>query len=178
MTRLLSLAALALAAGPSFAEDKAAPPVKVVGKLAAAAPGEWKAEKPANTLRSHQFKLPGADGAGDAEVIVMPDSSPDADKFFPRWKATFVPADGKAADVATESKFEAGGATFRVLDLTGTWKYKPFPQAKTEELRENSRAVWVIAAKGDDATHVRLSGPAATVEKYRPGFEAWLKGIK
>jgi hypothetical protein len=26
--------------------------------------------------------------------------------------------------------------------------------------------------------HIRLTGPAKTVEHYRPGFEAWLKGFK
>src|SRR5690349_855267 len=66
-----------------------------VNKMTATAPASWKSEKPANRLRSYQFKLPGAAGRGDAELYVMPESSPDIAKNFPRWKAQFVPPDGK-----------------------------------------------------------------------------------
>src|SRR2546423_924556 len=71
------------------ADDKA---VKVkLGKLSAEAPTDWKSEKPANRLRSYQFKLPGEKGGpGDAELIVMPESDPKAEKVFPRWKSSFV----------------------------------------------------------------------------------------
>lgn len=152
------------------------------GKLTAVAPAGWKPEKPANRLRSHQFRLPaGAADVADAEVYVMPDSSPKADDYFKRWKAQFTPPDGKAIeDVAKESAFEANGAAVRLLDVRGTWKYRerPFDPKSKEEVRPDYRAIWAVVVVGDDATHVRLSGSARVVEKYAAAFEHWLKSMK
>ncbi len=172
------LAALVLTA----AADDPKPVVVKLGKLSATAPADWKSEKPSNRLRSYQFRLPsGEAGVADAEVYVMPDSDPNPAKSFPRWKASFVPPDGKALDdVAKESKFEVNGATVHLLDVAGTWKYRerPFDPKSKEELRPDYRAVWAIVADKDGATHVRLSGPVAAVGKYYPEFEKWLKGMK
>ena len=152
-----------------------------VNKLSAAAPAEWKSEKPANRLRSYQFKLPGANDRGDAEVIVMPESSPDVEKNFPRWKAQFVPPDGKTADdLGKTAKWDVPGSTATVLDVRGTWKYKerPFDPKSKEELKDDYRVVWVVVADKDEAAHIRLSGPRETVEKHYAAFEKWVKSLK
>ena len=65
------------------------------------------------------------------------------------------------------------------LDVKGAYKYKaaPFdPNSKTV-LMENSR---MLAAHVDanDIYHIKLTGPAKTVEKYRDGFEKWLANFK
>src|SRR6187455_1414826 len=80
------------------------------GKLKATAPSSWKAEKPANRLRSHQFRLasPEKDFA-DAELIVLPQSNGNAEKVFPGWKSQFEPPDGKTIDdVAKKDTFTVG----------------------------------------------------------------------
>lgn len=164
----------------STAADTKSVVVKLV-KLSAPAPADWVSEKPANRLRSFQFRLKGADGDGDAEVIVMPESNPDPEKSFPRWRASFVVPDGKTEkDVGTQSKQEIAGATVHILDANGTWKFKerPFDPRSKEELRENYRVVWVIVDEKGDATHIRISGPEGTLVKHYPGFEKWLKSMK
>lgn len=175
MTRTTLLALAFVAAATAAAAD----PVKF-GKLAAEPPKEWRSEKPKYRLRSHQFVLPsGAEGVADAEVIVLPESDPKADKVFPRWKAQVTPADGaKPEDAAKESTLAVPGATVKLLDLRGTWKFKEFPMAKKEEERPEYRVVWAVVTAGEDTAHVRLSGPQAVVEKHYPGFEAWLKALK
>lgn len=177
--RALSATLAALVCASAVAAD---PVVVPFGKLKAAAPADWRNEKPSNRLRSHQFKLPSGDPSlADAEVYVMPESPPDPAKVFPRWKATVVPPDGKTADdVAKESKFEAGGATVHLLDATGTWKYRerPFDPKSKEELRPEYRVVWAVVQHGDEASHVRLSGPQAVVAKHYPAFERWLRSMK
>src|SRR5438309_1378919 len=106
---------------PASADDKGTA-VKV-NKMTATAPADGKSEKPANRLRSYQFKLPGA-GRGDAEVAIFPESQPDTDKTFPRWKATMIPPEGKTIDdVSKVTKLDVPGATVTVLDMAGTWKY-------------------------------------------------------
>jgi hypothetical protein len=161
------------------ADDKGT--VVKVNKMTATAPADWKSEKPANRLRSFQFRLPGADGRGDAEVYVMPESSPNVEKEFPRWKAQFVPPEGKTAeDISKTAKWDVPGATVNVLDVSGTWKYKerPFDPKSKEELRDDYRVVWVVVSDKDETTHVRLSGPRETAEKHYAAFEKWIKSLK
>ncbi len=182
MRSLISAAAF-VAAIPllAYGEDK---PVEVkVGTLKAAAPAGWKSAKPNNRLRSYQFKLPGDEGGpGDAELAIYPESDPKAEKYFPRWKAQFVPPEGKTADdISKVGKIEGvAGAKIDVLDITGDWKYKerPFDPKSKEMLLDNQRVVWVIVADANEATHIRLSGPKETVDKHYPAFEKWLKGLK
>ena len=47
-----------------------------------------------------------------------------------------------------------------------------------EELKDDYRVVWVVLADGDEATHLRLSGPREIVDQHYPAFEAWLKSLK
>ena len=180
-TRWLTATVFLLAiANVSFAADAVKP--ILFGTLKSDVPADWKTEKPANRLRSHQFKIAsGEEGLADAEVIVMPESSPKPDKEFPRWKTQFVLADGvKIDDVAKETKFEVSGATIHLLDISGTWKYKerPFDLKSKEETKPEYRVVWGIVVVKDEATHVRLSGPDKVVAKQFPAFEKWLKSIK
>ena len=153
-----------------------------INETKAVAPAGWKKEKPANRLRSYQFKLPGAKDSTDAELTIYPESHPNPDKSFPRWKATFVPPEGKTIDdIAKVTKWEVKGATVTVLDVAGgTWKYKERPQdpASKEMLLDNYRVIWVIVAGKEEATHLRLAGPAATVDKHAKAFEEWVKSLK
>ncbi len=180
MRTLPTAAAVLFAALSAAAADT--PVVVKFGKLSAEVPKDWTSEKPANRLRSHQFRLPsGEAGVADAELYVMPESNPDPAKSFPRWKASFVPPDGKTLDdMAKVSKFEVNGARVHLLDVSGTWRYRerPFDPKSKEELRPDYRAVWAIVVVGDEATHLRLSGPRAVVGKHYPAFEKWLKGMK
>jgi hypothetical protein len=171
---------LLLCPGVALAAD--APKAVKFGPLSAAPPAEWKSEKPANRLRSHQFKLASGDEAlADAEVIVMPESKPKPDLVFPGWKSQFTPPDGKTIEeVAKESTLEVAGATLHILDVSGTWKYKerPFDPKSKLESKPEYRAIWVIVATKEEATHVRLSGPEKVVEKHKKAFDGWLKAMK
>ena len=171
---------LLLAAAVAGAEDKGTP-VKLSG-LAGTAPATWKSEKPANRLRSYQFKLPSGDkDYADAEVAVFPESSPDNAKNFARWKETFVAPDGMTLDQAAKTgKLEVGKVSAATLDVSGTWKYKERPQdpKSKEMLLAEYRAIWVVLETPDETSHVRLSGPAMVVEKHKKDFDAWLKALK
>lgn len=178
--RLLPTVALLLAMPFAAAARDKGTEVKL-NKLSGVTPADWKSEKPSNRLRSFQFKLPGAKGEADAELAVYPESHPDPARSHPRWKATVIPPEGKTIeDISTTAKWDVPGATVTVLDVTGTWKYKaaPLDPKSKEMLLDNHRVVWVIVAEKDEATHLRLSGPAATVGKHFAGFEKWVKGLK
>lgn len=152
-----------------------------VGKLSATAPAEWKSEKPANRLRSFQFKLPGDKDHPDAELIVSPESNPGVEKNHAMWKATFVVPDGKTPDdISKVTKWDVPGATVTVLDMAGTWKYRerPFDPKSKEELKDDYRVVWVMVTDKDETTHIRLSGPKPTVDKYAAAFEKFVRSLK
>ena len=165
----------------AFASAAMAEPVKL-GLVSAEPPKEWVSEKPQNRLRSHQFKIKsGKEGVADAEIAIYPESKSDPEKVFPGWKATFIAPDDKTVDdISKVSKFEAGGATVHLLDISGTWKYRERPNdpKSKEEKRENYRVVWAIVVTKDEATHVRFSGPKDVVEANYAAFEKWLKAIR
>jgi hypothetical protein len=158
------------------------PVVVKLGTLSATAPADWKSEKPANLLRSHQFRLvSGEPNVRDAEVAVYKDASPKVEAKFAEWKATFVPPDGKTLDdVAKSAKWDLPGATAHVLDVHGTWKFRERPNdpKSKEELRPEYRAVWVIVLQGEDAVHIRFSGPEKVVARHYPAFEKWVRSAK
>ena len=159
-----------------------APPPKPVkfGPLTATPPADWKAEKPANLLRSAQFKLPSADdGLAAAELAVFGEASPKVLEKFAEWRGTFALPEGESADkLGKVETFTLPGKTVaHTLDVTGTWKYRERPRDPTskEELRPDSRVVWVVVVNEDETTHVRLSGPAKVVAEHHAAFVAWLK---
>jgi hypothetical protein len=153
-----------------------------IGSRKAIAPADWKKVKPANLLRSYQFQLPGVQEGQEAELAVFPESHPDPEKNFPKWKGQFVPPVDKTIDDLTQTtKWDLNGATAHVLIVTGgTWKYKSAPQdpRAKEILLDNYRVIWVIVVDKDEATHIRLSGPIATVEKHQAAFEKFIKSLK
>ena len=182
LSALLLAAGVLLATGGSHhplaaADDK--PVVVKLNKLSAPAPADWKSEKPANRLRTFQFKLPGAKDHPAAELAVYNESLPGAEKNFTKWKNTFVTPEGKTTDdISKTAKWEVNGATVNVLDATGTWKYKERPQDKKETLLDDWRVIWVVVDEKDETHHFRLSGPAVTVAEHAPKFEKWIKSLK
>lgn len=182
MTRLLTLPAFLAVAAFVAAED-AKPTVVKINSLSAPAPTGWSVEKPANRLRSFQFKLPAAaEGGHSGEIYGMADSNSDHAKYFARWKNDFVVPEGKTADdIAKTTTLDlAGGTKAYLLDMTGTWRFKerPFdPRSKTEE-RPDYRVVWAVVNGPDASTHLRMSGPAAVVDKQYDSFVNWLKALK
>ncbi len=177
-----TLCCLLLAASAALVAARAADEPAVVvklSKLSAPAPADWKKEKPSNLLRTYQFKLPGAKDHPEAELTVYNESLPGAAKNFPKWKRTFVEPEGKSIDdVAKTAKWEVAGATVDVLDVTGTWKFKERPQDKKETLLDDWRVIWVIVEEKDETHHIRLSGPAASVEAHAKALEKWVKSLK
>jgi len=152
-----------------------------IGKLTASSPADWKTEKPANLLRSYQFKLPGAEDFPAPELAIFPESNPSVEKNFPRWKAQFVPPEGKTLDdISKTGKWDVKGVTVNYLDITGTWKFRERPNdpKSKEMLLDDYRVIWVIVAEKEEATHLRLSGPAPSVAKSYKAFEAFVRSLK
>jgi len=145
-------------------------------------PSDWVEEKPANRMRFLQYKLPKTkDDKEDGALIIFKGLGGSPEQNIARWKAMFIPPDGKGIDdVAKVEKIKIGGNEAFYLDVSGTYKHKdaPFDPKAKEELKPGFRMVNVHYEGKEDQYHIRLVGPAKTVEQYKKGFDDWLKALK
>ena len=163
-------------------DDKNSGVVVDMDGLRSRAPADWKQETPGNRMRFAQFRLPKQDGdKEDGEVVVFKGLGGSAEANVKRWKGMFQPPAGKSIDdVAKVKEMKVGDANVTYLDVHGTYLFKaqPFnPAAKAEKLPDY-RMLGVIFETPQKQFQIRCVGPAATVEKYKPGFDEWLKNFK
>jgi hypothetical protein len=158
------------------AEDKKGTVVDLDG-LKSVAPADWKAEKPANKLRFMQFALPKVkDDKADAELVIFKGFGGSAKENLQRWKEQFIPPKGKKIDdVAKVKEMKVAGAELTYLDVSGTYLFAT--KNKTEK-RPDYRMLAVHFEGEKSVFHIKLVGPAKTVEKYKKGFDEWLKAFK
>lgn len=163
------------------ADDKKGTVVEFDG-MKSRTPAEWQEEKPTNAMRYAQFKLPKVkDDKSDAEIVIFRGISGSTKDNVNRWKAMFIPADGKSIDdVSKVTTMKVGDAEVTYLDVSGTYKVKerPFDPNSKEEKRPDHRMLGVAFETKSAPYHIRLVGPAKTVENYKNGFDEWIKGFK
>ena len=168
--------------GFTFAEDKGST-VKVAG-LAGTTPAEWKEETPSNKFRLAQFKLPKVEkDKEDAElsVFVSPGGG-GVEANLKRQEVKFeIPEGVKKDDAIKLEKVKVGDFDGKMQDIAGTFlsKTAPFDPNSKVTKKEGYRQLYVIfEAKDGELVSMILVGPAATVEKNKKGFEAFLKSFK
>ena len=66
----------------------------------------------------------------------------------------------------------------QMLRWKDAYKERPQDPKSKEMILDDHRVIWVIVAEKDEATHLRLSGPSATVGKHYSAFESFVKGLK
>jgi hypothetical protein len=182
MRRFLLLAGLALAAltTTAQAEEKGAS-VDLDG-MSSKTPASWVKETPSNRMRYAQFKLPKVkDDKEDAELIIFKGLGGSAKANIDRWKKQFVPPTGKKIDdVSKVTEIKIGGSDASQLDIEGTYLFNPAPfnpRSKTVE-RPGYRMIAIHFEGPKDVYHIKLTGPAKTVEAAKKDFDAWIKGFK
>jgi len=145
-------------------------------------PGTWVRESPANKMRFGQFRLPKVKGdKEDAELIIFKGLGGSASANIDRWKKQFSPPKGKTiAEVSKVTEIKIGGLEAKMLDVEGTYMFNPAPfnpKSKTEA-RPGYRMLAIHFEGPKDVYHIKLTGPASTIEHHKKGFEDWLKGFK
>lgn len=190
VTGFLILAFVTAACSPSASESSAADSDKAKGKgvvvdldgLKSTTPGEWKEEAPANRMRFMQFRLPKKSGdKHDAELIIFRNISGTAKENVNRWKGQFSPPEGKKIDDSAKiDEMKVSGADLTCLDVSGTYLFKtrPFDPKDKGEKRLNYRMLAVQFEGPKNVYHIKLTGPAKTVEAYKKGFDDWVKNFK
>jgi hypothetical protein len=179
---LPAFAALALALGGvesrAGADDKGT--VIEVDGLKSTTPAQWVEEKPTNTFRLKQFKLPKVgEDKEDALMLVISlggGSGGSAEDNVKRYKAMFTPPAGKSIDdVAKVETLKVSGITATYLDVHGTYTAPPFEKMPP---KKDYRMLAVYWDSKTGPYFFRIVGPAKTVEHYKKGFDDWVKGFK
>jgi hypothetical protein len=177
------LSACWVAAQPPKAPPE--PPAKgvevVVDGLKSIAPAAWIQEKPANLLRSYQFRVPRADGdTEDAEVFILNTVQGSVEDNLTRWKDMFVLTSGMPKEKAMRQYYiKNDKATLTCLDIQGAYlvKQKPVDTA-VKESRPDYRMIAALWMSKDSGYSIRLLGPKKTVELNSKAYEQWLRNFK
>lgn len=138
-------------------------------------PASWVKEAPSNRMRYLQFTLPRAKGdKEDAELVVFKGLGGSAADNIARWKKQFTPPAGKVTEI------KVGGSDASRLDIEGTYQFNPAPfNPRSKTVPKESYAMIAIHLEGPkDVYHIRLTGPAKTIEQHKKGFDAWIAGFK
>jgi hypothetical protein len=150
--------------------------------LVSKTPAGWKEETPSNKMRLAQYVLPAAKGdKTDAQLVIFKGFSGGGAANVARWKAQFVPPEGKKIDdVSKVETIKIGGKEATMLDISGTYRYKaqPFNPDAKEELLPGYRMLAIYFDGPKDIYQIKLTGPASTVEKHKKEFDEWVKGFK
>jgi hypothetical protein len=181
MRRAAGLMVLALAATVLRAADNKGTVVDMDG-LKSAAPSTWKEEAPESQMRLSQFKLPKAKGdSNDAELVIFKGLGGSARDNISRWKGQFTAPEGKSIDdVAKVTEIKIGGREATMLDVQGTYLFKkrPFDPMEKGEKRPDYRMLAIQFNGPSNPYHIKLVGPAKTIEQYKKGFDEWLGNFK
>src|SRR5581483_8876695 len=147
-----------------------------------ATPASWVKEAPTSRMRYAQFKIPAAKGdKDDGELVIFKGLGGSANDNIKRWKEQFIPPAGKSIDdVAKVTDVKIGGCDAKRLDVEGTYKFNPAPfNPKSKPVNKPGYRMIAIQLEGPkDVYHIRLTGPAKTVEANAKGFDEWIKGYK
>jgi hypothetical protein len=150
------------------------------GGLSYEVPDNWKEEKPSSSMRKAQYRLPGADGAGDAEmaVFVFPGGGGGIQANINRWIGQFKQPDGSDSMGKTQiKKIESYGLPVSIIYVTGTHLKGSMMGGSTTELK-NYAMVAAIVETSTDPWFFKTIGPEVTINHWRPDFEKFSKTFK
>jgi hypothetical protein len=160
----------------SSAETTAA----TVSGLKFTAPGGWISEAPTSSMRQAQYRLPKVEGdTEDAELTVFffQGGGGGVQANVDRWIGQFSKADGSPAnDIARTAHKTANGIPLTVVDVTGTYDGAMSMQ-KEPAVKPNYRMLAAVAEASNGPWFFKLTGPAKTILKWQPSFDAFLDSI-
>jgi hypothetical protein len=101
------------------------------------------------------------------------------DANIQRWIGQFeAPDGGPAAKLAKRSQTSVNGIQATMLDLSGTYLFKPFPMAPQATKKPGYRMLAVIVEGKDAPVFFKLTAPAKTAAQAEPAFQAMIKSLQ
>jgi hypothetical protein len=145
------------------------------GTLTFTKPAGWTDRPAASSMRVAEFVVPRASGdSEDADVIVyyFAGGGGTAEANLQRWTTQFESAAKRARTAST-----VNGLQLTSLDISGTYvaEVRPGSSERFNKPGFRMRAVVVDTPKGP--YFIKLTGPAATVDKAGAAFDQFLQSL-
>jgi hypothetical protein len=150
-------------------------------ELSFTVPAGWVKEQPSSSMRHSQYRLPGPDTGGDAELAVFTGIGGSVQQNVDRWINQFT-IDGKpAADTAKVEHRDLSGHHVTFVDVSGA--YNPgtmsSPMGAGEQgLREGYRMLAAVIETSGRPWFLKLTGPENTVARSKAEFEAFVASVR
>ncbi len=136
-------------------------------------PADWVQEDPSSPMRKAQWRVPGAGGDGECALFYFgPGQGGDAMANAERWASQFTLSDGRSGvEGARLEARDAGGMPVLTVEVSGTYNPgMPFAGRLPEE-RSNQMLLGAIVEGPDANWFLKCTGPMATLEQGRGGFD-------
>lgn len=150
--------------------------------LAWTVPAGWQAQ-PDRPMRAASYTISAAPGDSEGgECIVYyfgPGQGGGVEANIQRWVGQFQAPDGGAADkLAKRSTKTVNGLEVTLLDLTGTYLFKPFPMAPQATKKPGYRMLAAIVDGKDAPVFFKLTAPVKTAAQAQAAFDKMIESLR
>lgn len=135
-------------------------------------------------MRTANYVIPASPGdERDGEMAVFyfgPGQGGGVNANVQRWLGQFVQADGSpmTPDSAERSEKQVGGMQVTLLDVSGTYLFKPFPMAPRATPLEGYRMLAAIVQGPDAPIFFKLTAPARTAAAAEAEFRRVIESLR
>jgi hypothetical protein len=144
-------------------------------------PKAWQRVERTSEVRAAQFRIPRAGkDSEDGELILFRFGTAkggDVEDNVERWYAQFTQPDGRPSrDAAVVTTRTVGGLKVTVIDLSGTYMPQMGPMERAA--KPGYRLLGAVVEGEGGPWFWRAVGPAATMARAKPGFEALVDSLE
>jgi hypothetical protein len=165
-----------------FLSSAGAGNAETVSGLSWQAPASWKSQ-PQRPMRAATYAIPAAPGDSEGGECVVyyfgPGQGGGVEANVERWIGQFeAPGGGSAADLAKRSERTVNGLEVTLLDLSGTYLFKPFPMAPQATKKPAYRMLAAIVQGKDAPVFFKLTAPAKTAAQTEADFNKMIESLR
>ena len=155
----------------------------VPGEISYSVPADWKSEKPKSSMRKAQYKIPGVEGAGDAEmaVFVFPGTGGSVQANIDRWISQFIQPDGSDSKEKTKIiNITVNNMPVTKMYVTGTYlksSSQMMMGGPKEEMQEYAMLAAIVETS-KDPWFFKMTGPQKTIDSCQSEFDKFVNSFK
>jgi len=156
---------------------------QIPGEISYSVPADWKSEKPKSQMRKAQYKIPGVEGAEDAEmaVFVFPGTGGSVNANIDRWISQIKQPDGSDSKEKTKIiNTDVNNLPVTVMYVTGTYlksSSQMMMGGPKEEMPEYAMLAAIVETS-EDPWFFKMTGPQKTVDHWRPEFDKLVNSFR
>jgi hypothetical protein len=146
------------------------------------APAAWKSQGP-RPMRAATYAIAAAPGDAEGGECVVNyfgvGQGGSVDANLKRWIGQFqAPGGGPADALAKVSKKTINSMPVTLIDITGTYLFKPFPMAPEATPKPGYRMLAAIAEGPQGTVFFKLTAPKKTTDAAESQFQGMLESLK